>query len=476
MKNNYKNLFSNIIIFSIGSFGSKLVSFFLVPLYTTYLSTGEYGISDLIVNLSNLIIPIISLTIQDSVLRFGLSTNSNKKAICRNAFIVFMFGVCLCVTITPMFSDYDAIDEWRWYLTANVISMNLINILNSYSKVKEKNRLFAFSSILQAVIIALLNILFLIVNNLGVRGYLLANIISNIAVAILLLVFTGAIKDIFSEKTNYKLLKDMVLFSLPLIVNNLSWWILNSSDKVMIETLISDNALGIYSASSKIPNLLSIVTSIFSSAWTISSVKEYEENNDNKFYANVFRYFTTTLFLGGSMLITISKDFSRIYVGKDFFDCWKYVPFLVVGIVFYSISAFYGPIYGIVKKNWPTTISTIVASLVNISINLLFLKKHGVVVASISTLVGYFVICIYRMFNSRKYLSFKINYVSFFVCSLVLLVESIFVYLSYNPYIVGFISLILISVVYFSVIKDGFKSTKLIAKKIFNKSNSEEEI
>lgn len=475
MNSNYKKLFFNIVIFAIGSFGSKFISFFLVPLYTTYLSTAEFGISDLVVNLSNLIVPIISLTIQDSVLRFGLSANSDKKAICRNALVVFLFGACFSVAITPLFGFYKAIKEWRWYLAVNIISTNLINILTSYSKVKEKNKLYAFSSILQALMLALLNVLFLIVNDFGIRGYLLANIISNVAVAIFLLIFTGAIKDVCSGKTNYKLLKDMVLFSLPLIANNLSWWILNSSDKVMIEALIGDDALGVYSASSKIPNLLSIVTSVFSSAWTISSVKEYEENNDSGFYANVFRCFTTALFLGGCILIMISKDFSRIYVGKDFFDSWKYVPFLVVGIVFYSISAFYGSIYGTVKKNWPTTASTLVAAIVNISINFLFLKHYGIVVAAISTLVGYFVICIYRMFDSRKYLSFKINYASFFFCSFVLLAESILIHLAYNPYIVGIISLLVITLLCFDAIKDGLNLIKLIAKKIFNKNRSEGE-
>ena len=68
----YKDLAKNIILFAIGNFVPKLISFVLVPIYTAFLSTDEYGISDLINVTVSLFIPIITFTITDAILRYSL--------------------------------------------------------------------------------------------------------------------------------------------------------------------------------------------------------------------------------------------------------------------------------------------------------------------------------------------------------------------------------------------------------------------
>ena len=143
----------------------------------------------------------------------------------------------------------------------------------------------------------------------------------------------------------------MIKYSAPLIANNLSWWILSSSDKVMIEFFIKDD-LGLYTAASKIPALLSIVTTIFASAWTISSIKEYDDDGekDKSFYSNVFKFFSLLMFSVALAILLVLKPFMSIYVGKEFFESWVFVPFLILGTVFYSFGSFFGAIFGALKR------------------------------------------------------------------------------------------------------------------------------
>lgn len=426
----YKGLLLNTIIFAIGSFGSKLITFLLVPLYTNILTKPEYGTADLISSISAILVPVAGLVIHDSLLRFGLSRNVNKGSALKSSLILFIPGCLFCLLTTPFFFFYSATKEWAWYIFAISVSTMFYNIVFTYAKVKEKNKAYSMGSIAVAFVLAISNIVFLVFFRFGIKGYLLANVLSLIIPSLVLFLIIGGPKDLFHSPSDRLLMRKMVIFSLPLIVNNLSWWILSSSDKVMIEYFLSSSELGLYTAASKIPSLISVITMIFSSAWTISSIKEYDEDKDKIFFSNVFHYFYVFLFTGAFLVLLILKPFMYFYVGKAFFESWVFVPFLLIGTVFFSIGSFFGSIYGALKKNIASTITTLIAGSINIALNFWLIPIIGVVGASLSTLVSYFVIGIARMAHCRKYFSFYINYVQFAVNSILSLLTCALMYLN----------------------------------------------
>ena len=449
MDKKYKELLDNTLIFTLGKFGSRMITFLLVPLYTNVLSVEEYGTGDFVITCSYLIVPIISLVFQDAILRFGLKEGESRNQVALNSFIVFCVGTLVTFLMIPVWTLYESLNSWKWYLTALIISNNACNIFFTYAKVKNQNKLFAFSSILQTFILAVINILLLVVFKYGVKGYLMANIVANIVPAIFIIFKTNIIVDACKARFNIKLFNEMLVYSIPLIANNLSWWVLNSSNRVMIEYFISASALGLYTAASKIPAFLSIITSVFSSAWSISSIKDYDSSKDKYFYSNIFKIFSTIMHLGASFIILTIKPLMFIYVGHEFFKSWVYVPFLVLGAVYFAYSTFFGAIYGAVKKNKMVTITTLVAAVVNISFNMLLIPYIGIMAASIATLLGYATIGFYRMFNSKKYFSFPIDYKTLFLNSFILIIQCLCV--TYDLYgyaisIVALCSLIIINI------------------------------
>lgn len=469
MKGKYKALFGNTIIFAIGSLGARLITFLLVPLYTNVLTTDQYGTADLVITCGNMLVPIFSLVIQDSVLRFGLSNNNDKGTIIKNGFIVAIIGSIFAVAVTPLFGLYPAVSEWKWYLLAVCITNILSNILFSYTKAIEKNKLYSIAGIINAAILAGANVIFLVVLKLEVKGYLIANIISHILSVIFLLLFTGAIKESVKSKFDRKLLIEMIKYSAPLIVNNISWWVLNSSDRIMIDHYCSTSSLGLYTAASKIPALLSIVTTIFSQAWTVSAIKEYDEDRDKMFYSNIFKAFSLLMFMGCAAIVLITKPLMKLYVGKEFYSSWKYVPLLVVGAVYFAYSSFFGAMYGAVKKNFSIAMTTFVAAAVNIIINLMLLPVIGVFAAVLSTAISYFVIGIYRMLNSQKYYHFDINYKRFICNTLIVWSQAIIVMLDISVYIVSTVSVIALTLINWSDIQEAISIVCKYAKNRFGK-------
>lgn len=178
MNKKYKNLLLNTVVFSIGTIGSKLILFFLVPFYTNVLSVTDYGISELIFSISQLLIPLFSLAIYDGLLRFGLSKAYDKKEVFQISNFVLLTGSLLLVCLTPLFEFYEAAAEWKWYICSyGIVSFFSTNNL-TYLKVNEKNKAYSILCVVQALLLALFNILFLLVLKMGISGYILSSICS----------------------------------------------------------------------------------------------------------------------------------------------------------------------------------------------------------------------------------------------------------------------------------------------------------
>lgn len=429
----YKNLIGDTIAFSIGNFGSKLILFLLVPLYTNILTTSEYGISELIATIANLIIPIVSLVIHDAVLRFTLDSKVNKNNVLYNSIIVAIFGSICAIPLVFVISCYPSIKPWSLYLYFYVVSSMFSQILMTYLKAESKTKLFVLLGMVQTFLMAVYNIVLLVFLKKGVEGYLLANIVSHISVIVLIL-FTGNIfSDLRKAYFDKSLLYKMIIYSSPLILNNISWWIVQSSDKFMVEYLVGSAALGLYTIASKIPALINVVVNIFAQAWGISAIKEYDGEQDGKFYSNVYRIYMFLIMVFALLAISLIKYLMPLYVGSDFIDSWRYVPFLLAASFFSAISAFYGSLYSAAKKSVNVMISTVGTAVVNIVLNFILIPKYGVMGAGVATLVAYAFSVVFRALDSRKFIDFDTDHKKNIFLILLLLIQTISVTFEVYP-------------------------------------------
>ena len=438
----YRNLIKDTIIFGIGSLGSKLILFIMVPLYTNYMTEDEYGIAELVFTVAQLLCPFLSVVIFDAVVRFGLSKNEKKENVLLIGLIIAMLASCIMLLIAPLVAFYKPISDWNWYLCFYVV----FNILNSvelcYIKAKEMNKLYALLSIIQTFSMASLNVVFLIVLKQGIRGYLIAYIVANLIVDIIAFIAAKIPYDLKQAYFDKRLMIEMVKYSSPLILNNVSWWVIHSSDKVMVEAIISSTALGLYTVAAKIPSLINVIVTVFQQAWGISAVKEVEGTNDKSFYSKVFNYLmllTTGICL---ILVSIMKIFMKLYVGKNFYDAWVYVPLLLNSAVYASMAGFFGSMYGALKKSVNNMISTGIAAITNIIINLVLIPFIGIWGAVIGTLLSYIVLGFYRMYDVRKIETFFVNIEKLIINLAIMTVQAILVSIDFNIYVVSLVAIL----------------------------------
>lgn len=408
----YWKLFKDFITFGIGSLGSKIILFFLVPLYTNYLTTSDFGISELVSTCVQLAVPIVSLVVYDGVLRFCLSKSVKKEDVLVSSFIVVLIGSAILIVSLPVFESVSSFGQWKYYFFFYSVMCMINYIFLNYIKGIGKNKLYAVSNILQTCFLAALNIVLLIVLKAGIKGYLLANILSLIVGVLVMGIFGSVFKDLFRGSFDSVLTKKMLLFSAPLVLNNISWWAIHSSDKLMLDAMIDTSAVGIYSVAAKIPSLINVFITIFAQAWNISAVNEFENSSkDSAYFKNIFFINYSLIVLICSLAIVFKNPFIVFFVGNDFAAAGIYIPFLLVASVFNCISSFFGSIYSASKKTINNMLTTIIAAIVNVGINFILIRKIGVIGAAFGTLVAYFVLSAIRLFDARRYIHFRINFV-----------------------------------------------------------------
>lgn len=465
-KNRSKNFIKDIFIFAIGGVGSKLLLFLLVPLYTNILTREEYGTADLVSTVAELIIPFLSVVIYEAVLRFGLSKYERKEDVLLVALFVWLGSWLVGLLIIPATRLYSELFEWRWYLYFYInVSIGSFIFLN-YIKVKNMNKLFSLINIVQASMLVGLNVLFLIVFKWNVNGYLLSSILS-VGLPLIVVILVGkVIPDLKNARTDYQLFKRMIKYSFPLILNNVSWWVIHSSDKIMLELMVGVGALGIYIVVTKIPSLINVVINIVSSAWNISATKEMEDTNNAKFYSDVFNLLTFFVFLACISIVFVLKPFMSIYVGQEFSEAWQYTPLLLVSAVFSAISSYCGSLYDALKKSVHNMITTLIAAMINIALNFVFIPSYGIWGAIIGTVIAYFVIAIMRLINVSRYIKIDFKIPVLAMNCILIIFQAIFVSSDCFKYLVSSITLVAFLIVNITTVKTilGFIKVKICKK------------
>lgn len=426
-ENRAKYLFKNSLIFTIGSFASKFISFFLVPLYTNILSTSEYGIVDLISTICTIAIPIITLNVMESVMRFNLDKEEDKNVITKTGIVVLFGGFILGLLLIPICMSWDEVKDYCILIYLFVVCTASSQVFLCDLRGKELLLFYSIGNILNTFLIAFLNILFLVFFKWRIKGYLLAYIIASLSVAIYALIVGKGYKAIRTKINKGKMI-EMLKYSIVLIPNSFMWWIMNSSDHIMVVGMMGVAANGIYAVSYKLPTLITSVMSIFNQAWSYSAIRE-EDSDDADAYTNrVFYSMRGIVFMIGICMLIVMKPFLKMYVSRDYYESWKYSPFLVIGCVYLAMATFMSTSYTVHKDSKGFLISGTLGAVLNITMNFILIPCLGVYGAAIATCISYISVFIFRIIHTKKYTAYKVIDKEFFWGTFGLFANSLLMY------------------------------------------------
>lgn len=461
--NRYKKLIKNTALITVGNFASKLLTFFLLPLYTAILTTAEYGVADLMTTTVNLITPFFTLIISEAVMRFALDKECDKNQVLSIGIFVTLLGSVVMLFFSPLIRISSDLKPYYVLFILYYFVTALQSVLSQFVKGIERVTVYASSGVLHTMTFIAFNILFLVALKIGITGYLLSMVLSNAITVVYLILGAKLWRYIIPPKeVSRDLTRKMLQYSVPMIPNSLSWWVSNSSDKYMLTFFCGVAATGVYSVSQRIPSLFATISTIFISSWQISAIDDFGSRESIEFYSKIYRIYSTFNILTLSGLILITKPLARFLFSKSFYDGWQFVPVLLMAFLFQAMSSYLGTIYTSAKKTKMLFISTIISAMANIVLNAILIPILGAQGAAIATFVSYFIIWIIRLFDTKKILKLEIAYKIDITSYLLLMVQvglvvsnSSFVYLGSCTIFVLLVAL------NFSIIKEILASVRI---------------
>lgn len=407
--NRNKLLIKNTVILAIGALVPKFIALITLPIVTSALSTDEYGIYDMVLTVASIFIPVATLQIQQASFRFLINSEGEKKKAYISSTGVFLLITMGAVAIIGFISL--VILKIEPFLAIGICLMMFFEacyiVLGQILRGVGKTSKYTIGIILYAVLNLLFIFVFIVWIKASLYGIIYSMLGSYMITSAYMVVQPEIRKNLSFRAFSLEALKDMLGFSAPIVPSSISLWIVNLSDRLVVTAFLGVGMNGIYSIANKIPQLYSTGYNIFNMAWTESAARASDDSDAKEYYSKMFEMLFD--FLIGLMLclIAVTPLLFSILIDAKYSEAYFQMPILFFGVFFNSLVSFYGSIYIALKNTKNVATTSVIGAVINLIINLCFVKVIGLYAASISTVISYVIITIFRGIDLNKMIKIK---------------------------------------------------------------------
>ena len=406
--NQKKELIKNTIIISIGKFSTQLVSFLLLPLYTTLLTTSEYGEYDFLNTISIFLIPCVTLLMEEGMFRFLIDAKDSKsKGEVFSA--TFFFSIISFLVWSLLIFIAGSILKYPYtiYLIFYIMASLLSSLAGSTARGLSKFKLYSLFSFLSSVLTILLNILFIVGFKMGLPSLFISYIIGNSIVSLWLLYKIKVFSFVRLKNINKIIFKEMIKYSFPLVPNSISWNAIGLTDRLLIINFLGTAKNGIYSVGLRFPTVINTCYSYFNLSWKESASRVVDKKDKDEFYNSVYINLNRFLICISILIIAILPFIFNLLIKNAYREAYMYIPLMIISVYFSNLSNFCSGIFSAYKDTKILAKTTIVATIINFLVGIILIQKIGLYASILATLTAYLVIYLYRNYKLKKYIVLK---------------------------------------------------------------------
>ena len=409
MDKEYRKLTGTTILFAGANIISKFLKILLVPLYTYYLTTSEFGTGETVTVTVNLLYPIFLLGVSEAAIRFMMKDEHSHESIVTNCFAVLLAaslaGILLFIPLAfmPILRGYPGI------MYVMTVAGAAEKLMMAEAKGLGKNTAFAISEIVSASTLITFNVIMLAILKAGVAGYLWSMAAAS-ASRILFLFFSLKIFKLFKPKTvSMELIRSILKFSLPFMPATILWWVMDSSGRYIVMWLIGASAAGIYAISFRLSAVVMGISVVFHQAWQLSAIRRYSIGGYEPFYKAAIRSYSTMFFFGASVIILFAKPL-MLLLDDSYGDAWRYAPLILIAAVFFAMSGFVCANYYVCEKTCGVLWTSFIGAAVSVVSGVLLTSRVGMQGTAAAALIAFYVMWLIMTVHTGKLLGFRHEY------------------------------------------------------------------
>ena len=403
-------MLNNLLIYSAGIFFSKVLVFFLIPIYTYYLNPSDYGYYDVLVSNMQLLVCVAFIEIWNGVLRymFDYEDIKDKNIVVKSVLyltvplLAFLLGGLLLTSY---------IIEMRYpvQIILYVITYAFLQTLQGVARGFEKNRLYVWSGVITTLIYCLLSIYFVVFLGKGIDFILSALVVGNLTAIAILVNKLQILKLLKNADVDYNLCKEILIFCLPFLLNTIAYTFLDTFDKNYLLEKIGSTQIAYYAVASKFAAIIGIIASIYQLAWQEYSFRHANSENKDEIYTLSVN--TYLKFMGLSIpisVVLVSLTFDLL-IGIAYRPALALVPLAMLTAFIGSLAGVLGNLFAVIKKSKYFFSTTLAGAIVNIILLVILTPTISIQAINVALFWGFLVIAIYRFMIVSRYIHIRLN-------------------------------------------------------------------
>ena len=401
-------LLGNTLVFALGGLAVKAVSLVLMPLYTTALTAGEYGTAELLNSAIEIVLPLLSAGVVEALYRFSIDDDVPKDELFANSLLVLGGGL-VCTGVACALGSVLWNMEHAAAFFVLFCSVCVFKATTQLARGLGHVRRFVVYGLINALAMVVSTYLLLVRAHTGIEGYLWSYTIGYLVGGLVAFLGSAEYRLLVPFRADRVLLRRMLVYSLPLVPNLLSWWLVSVSGRYVVLWGSGLTAAGLFTAASKMPSLINIVASVFQQAWQYSSAREIDSPDRGAFFGSVLRGYSLATLSTAGLVIALNRPISRVMLQAEFAEGWRYVPLLMLVASFGVISIFFESFYQALKNSGVLMASTALGAGVNVILGVALVPFMGPWGAGLAGAVAYMLVLVVRARDLRRRINLPID-------------------------------------------------------------------
>jgi O-antigen/teichoic acid export membrane protein len=405
-------LASQSLIYGMGGILARAVGFVLVPIYLHSTGSAAFGTVELMMAAVMFVSILLRLGIVTSMSRFTLGelgTGTDDYApIMHTIFVFVMVAATAGAIVGYLFRGLiaEALQVPDNLVLASLfglwISMNY-DVMARVYRVERRARAWVQFTLLNVALTAVLTLVLVLHFDQGALGLMVGNFTGTAIVYVILVIARR--ESIGVRRFDSPIMRELLIFSLPLMPANVALWALNVADRVQVQRLVDPTALGAYSGAARVAVAMGVIMGAFQTAWAPFAHSVRGEEGDEvakQTYAAVLTYWSIVMGWGLVAVSLAAPPYMRIAFPKNTWSAIPVVPLLSAGIVLYGCYLIVNIAVTVSRKTRMTPIICTIAAVANLGLNFWFIPAYGILGAGITTVIGYAILLWLGWWNAER--------------------------------------------------------------------------
>lgn len=402
-------LLKNTAVLALGKFSTQFIAFILLPIYTRFLSPGEYGTFDLIMTYVLLAVPFLTLRLEYAAFRFLIDARKDEteKVHIISTTLKFILGLCSLIVLIYIVISYYVHIPYGYLALATALVMVASGTTLQLARGFGQNTKFAVASIIIGLATSIGSTLLIVVFGWGIEGILVSSILGNLFGFIYITISLKLMRYIKWSRTSKGLQKELLRFGVPMVPSGMAWWAINSFDRTVIVSVLGLAANGIYAIASKYSLILVSIAMVFGLAWKESASLHINSADRDEYFSHTINSSLRLFASLGVLLISATPLLFATVFDDAYREAMLYIPILVVASFFTAMVELYAGVYVAKKLSGKLAVTNITAAIISISLNLTLIHFIGLYAAAISMMLAFGAMAAWRAYDVRKYVTIR---------------------------------------------------------------------